>query len=241
LVYYTEGRVLLNDRAVRLTPGRYPQMRMDDVLRSTRGRGEVLLNPGAFLRMRDDSSVRLLSSSLTEPRFEVLSGAVILEIEDIKNVTSVTAVWNGVSVSAAKKGVFRLDTNPAVLRVFEGEAQVASGGRSIRVGKGKLLPLGGAWTCARFNVQQVDAFDRWSGRRAVLVARANARGGRNARGLMRGGSYSGLYAKNSSSPATGNASVSGSPGMNGQGATAPAAPGAAPSVEGSSASTGGTP
>lgn len=203
LICYTEGRVLLNDRAVRLVPGRFPQMRMDDVLRSTSGRGEVLLNPGAFLRIRDNSAVRLLSNSLTEPRFEVLWGAVILEVEDVKNATSVTAVWRGVTVSAARKGVFRLDTNPAALRVFEGEAWVASEGRSIKVGKGKRLPLGGAWSSAKFDVQQVDSFDRWSGRRAVLVARTNARGGKSGRGLMRRGSYSGLYAANSPTPGTG--------------------------------------
>ena len=157
-------------------------MRTDDVLRSTSGRGEILLNPGAFLRIRDNSAVRLLSNSLTEPRFEVLSGAVIVEVEEIMNATSVTAVWRGVSVSATKKGVFRLDTNPAALRVFEGEAWVASEGRSIKVGKGKRLPLGGTWTAAKFDVRQVDSFDRWSGRRAVLIARANARGGRSGRG-----------------------------------------------------------
>jgi hypothetical protein len=216
LIYYTEGRVLLNDHAVRLVPGRFPQMRTDDVLRSTRGRGEILLNPGAILRIRDDSAVRLLSNSLTEPRFEVLSGAIILEVEDLGNAISVTAVWRGVAVSTAKKGVFRLDTNPAALRVFEGEALVASEGRSIRVGKGKVLPFGGTWTCAKFDPRQVDSFDQWSGRRAVLVARANLRGGRSARGLMRRGSYSGLYAADSRSPGIGNGSASGSiPGMSG--------------------------
>lgn len=209
LICYTEGRVLLNDRAVRLAPGRFPQMRTNDVLRSTRGRGEILLNPGAFLRIRDDSAVRLLSNSLTEARFEILSGAVILEVEDLMNGTSVTAVWRGVAVSAAKKGVFRLDTNPVVLRVFEGEALVVAEGRSIKVGKGKRLALGGAWLIAKFDMRQVDSFDRWSGRRAVLVARVNARGGRSGRGLMRRGRYSGLYAAKSPAPATGSPPASG--------------------------------
>jgi hypothetical protein len=203
LICYTEGRVLLNNRALRLVPGRFPQMRTDDVLRSTRGRGEILLNPRAFLRICDDSSVRLLSNSLTEARFEILSGAVILEVEGLMNGTSVTAVWRGVTVSAAKKGVFRLDTNPAALRVFEGEALVASGGRSIKVGKGKRLPLGGVWSIAKFDMRQVDSFDRWSGGRAVLVSRVNARWGRSGRGLLRRGGYAGLYAANSPMPATG--------------------------------------
>jgi hypothetical protein len=216
-------------------------MRIDDVLRSTSGRGEVLLNPGAFLRIRDNTAIRLLSNSLTEPRFEVLSGAVILDVEDLNNATSVTAVWRGVSVSAAKKGVFRLDTNPAALRVFEGEAWVVSEGRSIKVGKGKRLPLGGTWTSVKFDVQQVDSFDRWSGRRTILVARANARGGRGRRGLMRWGSYSGIYAANFPTPVTGNGSASSSSfGMNGPGGTPPSAGGPPPSGEGNPPGTEGT-
>jgi hypothetical protein len=239
LICYTEGRVLLNNRAIRLAPGRFPQMRTDDVLRSTSGRGEILLNPGAFLRFRDNSAVRLLSNSLTEPRFEVLSGAVILEVEDLQKATSVTAVWRGVTVSAAKKGMFRLDTNPAALWVFEGEAVVASGGRSIKVGKGKTLPFGGAWTSAKFDVRQVDSFDRWNGRRAVLVARANARGGRGGRGLMRRGSYSGLQAANSSMSGTGNGGAPGSsPGRSGSGA--PATSGSPPSGDGNPSGSEGT-
>jgi hypothetical protein len=207
-------------------------MRTDDVLRSTTGRGEILLNPGAFLRVRDHSVVRLLSSSLTEPRFEILSGAVILEVEDFKNATSVTAVWRGVTVSTAKKGVFRLDTNPAALRVYEGEAMVASEGRSIKVGKGKVLHLGGAWTSAKFDVRRGDSFDQWSGRRAFLVARANMRGGRSTRGLLRRGSFSGLYAANSPAPGTGNGSAPGSiPGMSGSGAP-PAPADGSPSASG---------
>jgi hypothetical protein len=227
LICYTEGRVLLNGRAVRLAPGRFPQMRTNDVLRSTSGRGEILLNPGAFLRVRDHSVVRLLSSSLTEPRFEILSGAVILEVEDIKNATSVTAVWRGVTVSAAKKGVFRLDTNPAALRVYEGEAVVASEGRSIKVGKGKVLLFGGTWTSAKFDVRRGDSFDQWSGLRAVLVARANMRGGRSTRGLLRRGSFSGLYAANSPTPGLGNSS-------------APSASGAPPAPADGSPSASGT-
>lgn len=223
LICYTEGRVLLNDHAVRPIPGRFSQMRIDDVLRSTSGRGEILLNPGAFLRIRDRSAVRLLSNSLTEPRFEVVSGAVIVEVGEIMKATSVTAVWRGVSVSATKKGVFRLDTNPPTLRVFEGEAWVASEGRSIKVGKGKRLPLGGTWTSAKFDTQQVDSFDRWSGRRAVLLARVNARGGRSGRGLLRRGSFSGLYVAASRTSGTGNRSApASSPGRSGPVSPAPA-------------------
>ena len=191
LIYYTEGRVLLNDRAVQRIPGRYAQMQPHDVLRSRTGKGEVLLSPGTFLRIRENSAVRLLSDSLEAPQFEVLSGSIILETGEVKKGASTVAVWRGVKISPAKKGMFRLDTNPAALRVFEGEAVVTSGGKMIKVGKGRVLPFSGAWSAIKFDRAQTDAFDRWSGRRALSLARADGRVGRGGRGRMRRWIYPG--------------------------------------------------
>jgi len=95
------------------------------------------------------------------------------------------------------------------------------------------LPLSGTWTAAKFDVRQVDSFDRWSGRRAVLLASANARGGRSGRGLMRRGSYSGLYTANSPIPGADNGDASGSSfATSGPDGPAPATGVSSPSAEG---------
>jgi hypothetical protein len=87
----------------------------------------------------------------------------------------VTILWKDVTISPTKPGVFRVDADPASLRVFAGEAQVNSGGKRVRLGKGKMLLLDGAWAITRFDPKQTDALDRWSGQRATYLAMVNMR------------------------------------------------------------------
>jgi hypothetical protein len=173
MINYTEGQVLVNNRNVEVTSSRFPQLRLEEVLSTKEGRAEVLLNPGSFLRVGEDSSIRLASSSLTRPSVEVLSGSVVLEVATESKDELVTLTWKDVVLSLVKHGVFRLDTDPAALRVFDGEVSVTSAGHQVTVGKGKMLPFDGTWVLAKFDAEQTDSLDRWSGRRAGYLAMAN--------------------------------------------------------------------
>jgi hypothetical protein len=173
MINYTEGQVLLNDLDIQVTSTRFPQVRVRDVLSTKEGRAEVLLNPGSFLRVGENSSIRLASSSLTRPSVEVLSGAVVLEVAVESKDEMITLTWKDVVLSLVKHGVFRLDTDPAALRVFDGEVSVTSAGHQVTVGKGKMLPFDGTWASVRFDPEQTDSLDRWSGRRASYLAMAN--------------------------------------------------------------------
>ena len=186
LVNYTMGRVYLNNVLLRRAPARFPQMRPADVLRTSTGRGEVLVNPNTYLRLGENSAVRLLSDSVTEARFEVLAGSMILEVVEMRKGSSIAATWRGITFSPLKKGVYRLDTNAATLRVFDGEASVSAQGKSVKVGKGKLLPLNGTRTSVKFDRDKVDAFDYWSRWRTGHLAMENGRLGRRGRAVVRG-------------------------------------------------------
>jgi hypothetical protein len=173
MINYTEGKVLLNDLDIQVTSTKFPQVRVQDVLSTKEGRVEVLLNPGSFLRVGENSSIRLASSSLTRPSVELLSGSVVLEVAAESKDELVTLTWKDVVLSLAKHGVFRLDTDPAGLRVFDGEVSVTSAGHQLTLGKGKMLPFDGTWASLKFNPEQTDSLDRWSGRRASYLAMAN--------------------------------------------------------------------
>jgi len=189
MINYTEGRVLLNNSTLQKT-GRFAQMKAQDVLSTKDGRAEVLLNPGTFVRVAPDSSIRLISDSLDTPAFELKAGAVVLEVAEISKRTSLTVTWKEVTITPTKHGVFRVDADPAGLRVFDGEVLVTSEGRSVKVGKAKMLPFDGTWAWVKFDREQMDALDRWSGRRAAYVATANPSTARSVLRPTRGfGSY----------------------------------------------------
>ncbi len=175
LVHYTQGRVLLAGRAVQTQLGQYPQMKEADTLQTAKGRAEVLLNPGVFLRVDEDSSIRLSSGLLTESKVELVSGAAVLEAVQVSKNNTVTMAFGNSTISIRKQGLYRLEANPPALRVFDGKALVQCGDRQMEIGKGKVLSLDGSWVTLKFNPKQLDALDRWSTRRATSLAVAKIR------------------------------------------------------------------
>ncbi len=173
LIHYTEGQVFLGDSAVQAKAGQFPQVKGQNVLRTEEGRAEVLLNPGAFLRIGESSSIRMVSEKITNARLELLSGSVVVEIVEPLKGSAVTIDYRDAAVSIVKRGIYRLDSNPATLRVSDGEALVLAGDRQIVVKKGSMLPFDGAWVTRKFDADETDSLDRWSGRRAEYLAMAN--------------------------------------------------------------------
>lgn len=188
LLHYFEGRVYVNESAVQRKPHRFPQVAPLDVVRSgANGRAEILAAPDAFLRLGERSAVRLISDSLLNPSYELLSGSLILEAQELPKGTTLTVRWGTAVITVNKRSIFRLDSSPrASVRVHEGEVLVEQGSAKSKVRKGRLLPLDGAETAMKFDLDSGDRFDLWSVRRSSLLAAANWRGRRTGRPPWRG-------------------------------------------------------
>ena len=130
LINHTQGGVRLNDQAVESRRGQFQQMRQQDVLSTIHGRAEVLLNPGVFMRLGENSAFRLVSSQITDARVALVSGTAIVEANEVNRDTAVTLSCQQAEVSILKRGVYRLDANPPTVRVFEGKVLVRSAGQS---------------------------------------------------------------------------------------------------------------
>src|SRR5215469_17958231 len=94
-VQYVEGTVYADGQKVERKFGQFPALRPGDELRTEDGRAEVLLTPGAFLRLSDHSSVRMLSNSLSDTRVEVLTGSVMVECDELLKDNAVSLVYQG--------------------------------------------------------------------------------------------------------------------------------------------------
>src|SRR6266536_4682363 len=70
LVHYVEGQVLLDGKAVDVKYSQFPEVRVDQVLKTEEGRAEVLLTPGVFLRLAENSSFRMISNKLIDTQIE---------------------------------------------------------------------------------------------------------------------------------------------------------------------------
>jgi hypothetical protein len=175
LVAYVEGKVFVGDQPVQPSLTSFPDVKENVVLRTEEGRAEILLSPGVFLRIGENSSFRMITNRLIDTRLEVLTGSAVVEADEMAKDTNVTIVADKASILIAKHGLYRFDMEPARVKVFDGVASVTTGEQTTPVGVGRMLSLDstGAASVEKFNKEDTDALDRWSRRRAENVAMAN--------------------------------------------------------------------
>jgi len=174
LISYVEGKVYLSDQIVEPSPTHFPDVKENALVRTAEGRAEVLLTPGVVLRLGENSSFKMLTNRLIDTRLELLTGSAVVEADEIAKDTNVSLVLKDGTVSLGKKGLYRFDTAPAQLKVFEGLASVQFAGQNVEVAGGRMLGLGGTVASVeKFDKEDTDSLDNWSQRRGEMVAMAN--------------------------------------------------------------------
>src|SRR5579872_5458440 len=93
VVQYIEGNASLDGAPVELKFGHYPEIKQDQEFRTEEGRAEILLTPGVFLRLGENSGIRMLSNGLADTRVEVLQGSAIVECEQLPRDNAITLVY----------------------------------------------------------------------------------------------------------------------------------------------------
>jgi hypothetical protein len=174
VIHYVEGDVSIDATPVHPKFAEFPDVKAGQFVATGEGRVEILLTPGVFLRMAENSSVRMLSNSLADTRLEVVSGSALVEVGELLEHNAISFEASGARMELAKKGLFRIDASPASLRVYEGQARVTSGSENLTARKGHQIDLASAKLAdTKFETKDTDAFYRWSSRRAEYVAAAN--------------------------------------------------------------------
>ena len=176
LIHYVEGIVLLDSQPVEVKIATFPDMKENMELRTEDGRAEVLLNPGAFLRLGENTAVRMVSNKLSDSRIELLSGSAVVEADssaESQGEEIVTILYKGAATHIRKGGIYRFDTEPAQLRVYSGEAEVVAAGNSLILKSAKMISLDSPLAVEKFDAKDTDALSRWSRRRAEYISMAN--------------------------------------------------------------------
>ena len=171
---------------------------------------EILLSPGSYLRLNENSEIRALNTSLSQIRFEVVKGAAITEVatstEQVSSINKnspLEIVTPHGTVSIVKDGLYRfdpLDTNTLVQvrqgELFIGDRNEFLAGKATKVGRGNAVKLNGSPVAksdiAKVNKDASDQFDAWSFNRANTLMAANVSALRRSR-TMNTLSYGWLY------------------------------------------------
>ena len=143
-LHYFDGDVSIDGTQVIQQRGTFPQIKEQGVLRTGLGRAEVLLTPGVFLRLGENSAIRMMDERLISTRVEILAGTAMVESDDprmsIKD-SPVTLIYSDYQIQPVKHGLFEISAAPAQVKVFKGEAQVVAGESKVVVSEGHLAPL----------------------------------------------------------------------------------------------------
>jgi hypothetical protein len=195
LIHYVEGRVLLDGKPVEVKITNFPEVKENMELRTEDGRAEVLLNPGVFLRLAENSAVRMVANKLSDTKVEFLSGSALIESsrELSQKENFVTILYKGSAAHLRKSGIYRFDSEPAEFRVYSGEAEVETGSNVLIVRTGKLVSFDGLVAVEKFNPKDGDELSRWSERRAEYVSMANVSAAKYVSNSGTGLSSSGWY------------------------------------------------
>lgn len=180
-VQYIEGSVYVGGQVVERKFGQFPALQPGEELETKDGRAEMLLTPGAFLRLAENSSVRMLSTRLSDTRIEVLSGSVMVECDELLADNALTLVYHGDEVWLAKKGLYRLDADRAMFGVYDGEAVVRSDASQLTLKRGKQTGLNGVLQAEHFDPKVQDNFYDWSKQRSAYLAYASVSAGQSLR------------------------------------------------------------
>ena len=199
LINYTEGAVTLHEEPVQLSSKQtYLEMKDGDVIRTARGRAEVLLSPGVLMRLAEDSAVRLESGSLTNTRVRVLGGDVIIEAAEIYEGGRLAIQLAGREALVARSGIYRFTADPAELRIYEGRIEVSTDdpNKPTLAKKNAVVSMTTGLIAGKFDSGLGDTFYRWTSRRSGYIAMANVSSAKMAQDNMYGYGFRGGWIYN---------------------------------------------
>ena len=174
---YVEGNASLGTQALSSRSIGATELQPGQTLKTAQGRAEVLLSPGAVLRIGDNSSVRMVSPSLTNTQVQIESGQAMIEVDEVYPDNEICVLANGIKVQLKKTGLYAFDDRQNELRVFDGKAQADNGRKHVEVESGHELKLvdTGKLKPQRFDQQRYEetGLYRWSSMRSSYLAEAN--------------------------------------------------------------------
>lgn len=170
---FSEGSVFIDGQPVEQKVAKFSNLKPGSELRTETGRAEVLLTPGVFLRIGDETAVRMISNSLTDTRVEFIRGSGIVECTDTASDPPVRVTYKDYEVRIRKQSVARFDGNPPELRIAKGEVEVSLGGKSLDAKEGQVVPFSTTLVVKEAGHQIDDSFDTWAKERSSNITADN--------------------------------------------------------------------
>jgi hypothetical protein len=185
---YVEGQASMGDQSLDSKAVGSATLQDGQVLETGNGKAEILLTPGVYLRLGSNSSVKMVSSSLTNTQVAVNQGEAMLEVDEIYKENNIHISQPGADTRIEKNGLYDFDAGKNQVRVFDGKAVVSADDRDTTVKGGHELALNntGKLKAQGFDKNEVrkdDELYRWSSLRSEYLSEANVDAARTYYGV----------------------------------------------------------
>lgn len=169
LIQFAQGDVSVDAQPVRVDGKNFPPINDGQVLRTGRGRVEVLLAPSVFLRLGSQSSLRMVNSSLEFTQVELRRGTATIEVVELLKVGRIQIEQGKTTTEFKGRGLYRFESDRHELKVFGGDAEVRTGEEAVSAGRGRTVQLGDSLSLSKFNPGRVDALHQWAASRSFQL------------------------------------------------------------------------
>jgi hypothetical protein len=175
MLNYVEGQARINGQIVTNSNVGTVDVREGQVIETGVGKAEVLLTPGVFLRLGDNTAVRMDAAGLTDTRIAVLRGHAMVEADNLQKGNNISVLDEGIVSRLEKNGIYSFATNPREVATYDGKIQATANDKSVELGKGHETNPQGILVSAKFDrkANENDPLYQWSSVRSQYVAQAN--------------------------------------------------------------------
>jgi hypothetical protein len=161
------------------------QMRDGDTISTTENSfAEILMNPGSYIRVSENSELRAVNTDFNAVRFELIKGSAIAEVGQIEKKAPMEVITAHGTLTITTDGLYRVDEkgSATLVSVRQGEIYIGTisdvaANKALKVGHGKVVTLTGATLdksdIAKIDKDTADNFDQWSFSRAQTLTAAN--------------------------------------------------------------------
>jgi hypothetical protein len=180
-VNYVEGEASIGAQALNANAVGTVDLAAQETLTTKTGKAEVLLTPGIFLRVADQSAVTMIAPDLANTEVRIDRGRAMVDVTDIHKENHIQIDEGGARVVLDKTGLYDFDASTGAVRVFDGEAMVSTTGRPLKLKKEHAVTVsaGATLSASSFDTRQYeDDLFRWSALRSGYLSEAAADEGR---------------------------------------------------------------
>jgi hypothetical protein len=174
---YVEGQAAIGTQVLNSKSVGSAELQPGQSLTTEKGKAEVLLTPGVFLRIGANSEIKMISPGLTDTEVGVDEGHAMIEVAEIHPENDIRVTEDGTTTQLLKTGLYDFDQKQGQLRVFDGKALVEDGGKRVTVKGGREVAISGnsPLKAQKFNKKSYQEGDlyRWSSLRSAYLAEAN--------------------------------------------------------------------